>query len=82
MAAECDLNPDRRLHYFAELIRLREFAAFANRYRARLPLKVREAFENNVPPRASIRDLVELGNEEAVEQEIHKPPPVRPPHTW
>ena len=71
MIAECDLNPALQPVYFAELIRLREFAAFAGRYKRRLPLNVQQAFERSIPPRASIADLVEAGHEELVEHELH-----------
>jgi hypothetical protein len=73
MIAECDLNPDRLRVFMAELIRLREFAAFANRYRGRLPIKVRDAFERNVPAKSERAQWVEAGVEESIEHDIHQP---------
>jgi hypothetical protein len=78
MVAECDLNPDRRLHYFAELIRLREFANYASRYRGRLPIKVREAFERDVPAKSERLSWIEAGAENAIEDQVHQPDPVKP----
>ena len=52
LVAECELNPARLRVYMAELIRLRTFAEFSHQFRGRLPLKVRDAFERNVPARS------------------------------
>lgn len=82
LAAECGLHPNRLTELLAELIRLREFAKFTSRYRGRLPLKLREAYESNVPARATTRDWVEAGNEEAIDHELHQPDPVRPKRCW
>jgi hypothetical protein len=82
MAAECDLNPERRRFYFAELIRLREFAAYAHRYRGSLPVKVRDAFTRNLPAKSGRAAWIEAGAEDAVEDELHQPPPVKPARVW
>lgn len=81
LVAECDLNPDRRLHYFAELIRLREFANYASRYRGRLPMKVREAFERDVPTTSERAAWIEAGAENQIEQALHMPDTVKPVRT-
>jgi hypothetical protein len=72
LAAECDLKPERRRVYFAELIRLREFARCAGRFRNRLPLKVQQSLERNVPRGADLPLLVEEAIEEKTEAELHK----------
>jgi hypothetical protein len=69
LAAECDLKPERRRVYFAELIRLREFARCAGRFRNRLPLKVQQSLEHNVPHRADLPLLVDEAIEERIEQD-------------
>lgn len=81
LAAECGMHPHRLTELLAELIRLREFTKFASRYAGRLPQKLREAFES-VPKRATTREWVEAGAEEAIDHELHQPDPIRPPRCW
>ena len=73
MAAECDLKPDRLRVYFAELIRLREFAAIASRYRARLPVKVHQAYLRNVPEKSDLPLILDEAIEERTEADLHDP---------
>lgn len=73
MAAECALKPERLRVYFAELIRLREFANFAGRYRNRLPIKLQQAFERSVPAKPDMSLLVDEAIEARIENELHDP---------
>jgi hypothetical protein len=73
LAAECDLKPERRRIYFAELIRLREFARCAGRFRNRLPLKVQQSLERNIPRGADLPLLVEQAIEGQIEEGLHHP---------
>lgn len=80
LVAECDLHPHRLLELLAELIRRRVFDGIACRFR--ISPKLRAIYEENVPPRASTREWYEAGAEDAIEHELHKPEPVRPPRCW
>lgn len=76
LEAYCGLDPRHLPELLAELIRRRKVDAIALRFR--ISAKLRAIFEELIPARVTTREWYEAGAEDAIDDALHQPDPLRP----